>query len=215
MKTIVCYGDSNTHGTVPMLHLNDNARYAPDDRWPGVLRGALGEGYYVIEEGLPGRTTVWADPIEGVYKNGHACLPACLETHAPIDLVILLLGTNDLKKRFSLSPMDVARGNATLLATIAHCDAGPDGGPPPVLLLAPPPVARLSLFAEIFEGAPEKSRRLGPHYRDVAAEYGCAFIDTAEVIVSSDIDGIHFDVEEHRKLGTRVAQEVARILPPG
>ena len=84
-----------------------------------------------------------------------------------------------------------------------------------VLLLAPPHIARLSVFAEIFEGAPEKSRRLAPHYRAVAEEYGCAFLDTAEVIVSSDIDGIHFDLEEHHKLGKRVAQEVARILPPG
>ena len=105
MKTILCYGDSNTWGYNPSM----GGRYARDERWPGVLRKELGEGYLVIEEGLNGRTTVWDDPIEG-YKNGKTYLVPCLETHKPLDLVIILLGTNDLKMRFSVSALIQAAG---------------------------------------------------------------------------------------------------------
>ncbi|MCW5845462.1 MAG: hypothetical protein KIT77_29690, partial [Caldilinea sp.] len=105
MKRILCFGDSNTWGYDPV----SQDRYARNARWPGVLRQQIGAGYEVIEEGLNGRTTVWNDPIEG-YKNGRDYLIPCLETHRPLDLVIILLGTNDLKKRFSLSAYDIAQG---------------------------------------------------------------------------------------------------------
>ncbi len=106
MKKILCYGDSNTWGHIPVT----GGRYGDDVRWTGVLQAALGEGYRVIEEGLNGRTTVHDDPIEGVYKNGKHYLIPCLESHRPLDLVIMMLGTNDLKMRFSLPPSDIARG---------------------------------------------------------------------------------------------------------
>lgn len=98
MKTIVCYGDSNTWGYDPVTM----DRLPITQRWTGVLAQELGAGYRVIEEGLNGRTTVWDDPIEG-YKNGKEYLIPCLETHRPIDLITILLGTNDLKMRFSVS----------------------------------------------------------------------------------------------------------------
>ncbi len=91
MKTIVCFGDSNTWGFAPI----SKARYDRDTRWPGVLRNALGGGYLVIEEGQNGRTTVWDDPIEA-NKNGATYLLPCLESHKPLDLLIIKLGTNDL-----------------------------------------------------------------------------------------------------------------------
>jgi len=97
MPIILCFGDSNTHGSIPMRDRDDSRRFGPDERWPGVLRNELGAGWTVIEEGLPGRTTLHDDPIEGVYKNGLWYLRACLESHRPIDLMTLMLGTNDLK----------------------------------------------------------------------------------------------------------------------
>jgi len=207
MKTILCYGDSNTWGYNP----TDAGRYPRDVRWTGVLARELGEGYLVIEEGLNGRTTVWDDPIEG-YKNGYDYLIPCLETHRPIDLVVLMLGTNDLKVRFSVSAYDIANSAGVLVDVIQKSAAGPDGGAPRVLLMAPPPLARLTQFAEMFEGAAAKSRKLGEHYRRVAAERGCAFLDAGSVIVSSDVDGIHFDPPEHAKLGRAVAERVKALL---
>lgn len=203
MKRILCFGDSNTWGYDPV----SQDRYDRDVRWPGVLRQKLGAGHEVIEEGLNGRTTVWDDPIEG-YKNGRDYLIPCLETHRPLDLVIILLGTNDLKKRFSLSAYDIAQGAGVLVNEVQRSAAGRAGMAPPVLLLAPPPVVRLSGFAEMFEGAGEKSQRLGGHYRQVAEQFGCAFLDAGTVIVSSDVDGIHFDPDEHRKLGEAVAAKI-------
>ena len=207
MKTILCYGDSNTRGYIP----GTGERFPREVRWPGVLRRELGDGYEVIEEGLDGRTTVWDDPIEG-YKNGRAYLIPCLESQRPIDLVVMMLGTNELKMRFSLSAYDIAEGIRVLVDIVQKSEAGPDGGPPSLLLMAPPPIAGLSELAEMFEGAEAKSRRFSKHCRRIAEEQGCEFFDTSEVIVSSDIDGIHFEADEHKKLGEAVADQVRKIL---
>jgi lysophospholipase L1-like esterase len=207
MKTILCYGDSNTRGYIP----GNGERFPREVRWPGVLRRELGDGYEIIEEGLDGRTTVWDDPIEG-YKNGRAYLIPCLESQRPIDLVVMMLGTNELKVRFSLSAYDIAEGIRVLVDIVQKSEAGPDGGPPRLLLMAPPPVAGLTELAEMFEGAEAKSSRFSEHYRRIAEEQGCEFFDTSEVIISSDIDGIHFEASEHQKLGEAVADQVRKIL---
>lgn len=209
MKTILCYGDSNTWG----YHPATKKRYGRDERWAGVLRQELGEDYLVIEEGLNGRTTVWDDPIEG-YKNGKDYLIPCLDTHRPLDLVIIMLGTNDLKKRFSLTAFDIAKGAGVLVEIAQKSAAGPDDQAPKVLLLAPPPLALLAGtdFADMFEDGEAKSRKLAHHYGLVAQELGCELLDTAEVIVSSKIDAIHFDLAEHRKLGQAVAARVRKIF---
>ncbi len=207
MKTILCYGDSNTWGYEPVT----KNRYGRTVRWAGVLQQELGGDYLIIEEGCNGRTTVWDDPIEG-YKNGKEYLPPCLVSHKPLDLVIIMLGTNDLKKRFSLSAYDIADGAGVLVEIVQKSDTGPEGRAPQVLLLAPPPLAKLTELAEMFEGAEEKSHRLGHHYQRVAQEYSCEFMDTAPVIVSSELDGIHWAASEHKKLGQAVAARVREIL---
>lgn len=207
MKTILCYGDSNTWGFDPATQ----ERFSREVRWTGVLQQELGREYYVIEEGCNGRTTVWDDPIEG-YKNGRDYLIPCLVSHRPIDLVTIMLGTNDLKMRFSLSAFDSANGAGVLVDIVQKSDCGPHNRAPKVLLLAPPPIAKLTEYAEMFEGAEIKSRRFSEHYRRVAQEYGCEFLDTAEVIVSSDLDGIHFEASEHKKLGQAVAARLREIL---
>jgi lysophospholipase L1-like esterase len=118
MKTIVCYGDSNTWGQDGLT----KTRYPMDVRWTGVLRNELGADYWVIEEGLCGRTTVWDDPIEGEWKNGLRYLMPCLESQAPIDLVVLMLGTNDLKNRYAVSAFDIANGLGKELADLCGCE---------------------------------------------------------------------------------------------
>ena len=205
MPIILCFGDSNTHGSVPMLNRDDIRRFGPDERWAGVLRKELGAGFTVIEEGLPGRTTLRDDPIEGVYKNGQWYLRACLESHRPIDLMTLMLGTNDLKSRFAVQPLDIAESVGILLETIARSDAGPNGKAPRVLLIAPPPLAKLTFLGDMFAGGFEKSQRLGAVYRPQAEKYGAAFLDAGTIIRTSDVDGVHFEASEHGKLGKAVA----------
>jgi len=207
MRNILCYGDSNTWGYEP----SSKRRLSRAQRWPGVLQEHLRQGYIVIEEGLNGRTTVWTDPV-AEYRNGKHLLLPCLETHKPLDLVVLMLGTNDLKRKFAASAYDIARGAAVLINIIQTSGAGQDDARPEILLVCPPPIATLTEFAEMFEGAEEKSRKLGGHYRNVAREFGCRFMDAGDTICSSDIDGVHFDAGEHAKLGAAVAQEVQRIF---
>ena len=114
MKTVLCFGDSNTHGQIPG---KDGGRYEKEIRWPGVLKSMLGDSFDVIEEGLGGRTTVFEDPIEED-KSGKAYLQQCLHSHKPIDLIIVMLGTNDLKIRFGLTAYDVSLGLETLVKKI-------------------------------------------------------------------------------------------------
>lgn len=208
MKTVLCYGDSNTWGSDP----ETGERFASDVRWPGALARELGDGYGVIEEGLPGRTTVRDDPVEGAYKNGRTYLRACLESHKPVDLVTVMLGTNDLKERFGASASDIAQGAAVLAEMTLRSGCGPEGGAPVVLLIAPPPVGKLTDMAEMFEGSEGKSARFAVHYQRFAEQHGCGFLDAGAMIASSDVDGIHLEAGEHRKLGEAVAARVEKIL---
>ena len=207
MFEVMCFGDSNTWGYDPAA----GERYPREVRWTGVLQAALGPGYRIIEEGLNGRTTVWEDPVEGD-KMGRRHLMPCLESQAPLDLVVLMLGTNDLKKRYSAAASDIAAGAGVLLDIIGKSAAGRAGKAPPVLLLAPPPLAKLTLYAGMLEGGSEKALQLGKLYGELARSRGCAFLDTGTIIGSSNLDGIHFESAEHRKLGEAVAREVKKIL---
>ncbi len=207
MKTILCYGDSNTWGSNPA----SGARFPRDVRWPGVLQRELSDAFAVIEEGLGGRTTVFDDPIFE-HRSGKQYLIPCLESHAPLHLVAIMLGTNDLKLRISRSASDIASGAGALVDIAQRSAAGPDGGAPKVLLIAPPPLGRLTELSETFEGGETKSRRLAELYQRVASSYGCEFLDAGNVIVSSDLDGVHFETSEHQKLGRAVAEVVRKML---
>ena len=203
-QNILCFGDSNTWGYVPV----SADRYARDVRWPGVMATALGANFHVIEEGLCGRTTVWDDPIEGD-KNGARYLPACLASHQPLDLVILMLGTNDLKARFSLTALDIALGAERLLQVILKSGSGVDGQPPAILLVAPPPINPLDdEIAEMFRGGREKSLSLAPRYAAVAQKWGCGFLDLAGLITVDPADGIHYSASSQRTLGNALADHV-------
>ena len=187
-------------------------RFSTTERWPGVLRHQLGAGYTVIEEGLNGRTTCLDDPIEGAHKNGLRFLPAVLETHTPFDLLVITLGTNDLKYRLSMQPDDIADGAGLLVDLARRSISAPGDKPPAVLLVSPAPLAGLTWLAGMFAGGVEKSRRLGAEMARVAKEREVAFLDAGTIITSSPVDGIHLDLGEHRKLGGAIADLVPRIL---
>jgi len=208
-RQILCFGDSNTWGYAPV----SAERYPHDVRWTGVMAAQLGNRFNVVEEGQNGRTTVWDDPFEGDHKNGLTYLTACLESHHPIDLVILMLGTNDLKARFSLTALDVALGAERLVQTIQCSGWGVDGNAPAILLAVPPPVDPKDDAAEMFAGAREKSVDLGRRYAEVAGRYKCHLIDVGEIIAVDPADGIHYSREAHRLLGLAMASRVKELFP--
>ena len=205
---VLAFGDSNTHGTLPLSDWATRDRLDHADRWTALL--AERTGLHVIAEGHPGRTTVHDDPIEGAHKNGLAALPVALETHRPVDLVIVMLGTNDCKPRFAVGPVDIARSVDRLLGVIATSGAGPDGAAPDVLVVAPVPLIEAGLLAEIFAGGSAKSQALAKHLAEVAAARGAWFLDAGLHAEVSPIDGVHLTAEGHAAIADALAQLVAR-----
>jgi lysophospholipase L1-like esterase len=205
-RTILCYGDSNTHGTMPMPDLGSMGRYDRQTRWPGQLAARLPD-WQVIEEGLPGRTTVHDDPIEGAHRNGLAVLPAILESHRPIDVVILMLGTNDLKQRFSVNALDIALSLEKLVLAIRGSGCGPDGAAPGVILVAPPPILEVQDLGVMFAGGQAKSHDLGPRLAALARALEVPFVDAGSLIGVSEIDGIHYDEPAMAALAQAFAQD--------
>lgn len=212
MRTILCYGDSNTWGCIPLIGQEPTRRFSPEERWPGVLRRELGDGYWVVEEGLNGRTTVWDDGLEP-HRNGRDLLLPTLLSHQPIDLVIVMLGTNDMKRRIGVSAAEIAEGAGQLVDIVRTSTYGPAEGAPDVLLVSPPLLGRLGQFAEEFEGAPEKSRQLAGRFKQVAEARSCAFLDAGAHVSASDDDGVHLDRQAHAALGCAVARVARRVVP--
>ena len=210
MRSILCFGDSNTHGQIPGMGPLD--RYAREQRWPGILQAQLGAGWHVIEEGLSGRTTVHDDPIEGAHKNGRLYLRPCLQSHAPLDLVILMLGTNDLKVRFHMPPSEVAMGIGCLVYDIKELAPWPRGAVPEIMVVAPPPMLDdIKEWESIFAGAQEKSRRLALEFEIIADSLEVHFFDAGSVVACSPADGFHIDAAAHSALGVALAQEIEAI----
>lgn len=211
-KTILAYGDSNTWGAVPQPFRGAGGRYSHTERWTGVMLSRLGANMLLHEEGLNGRTTCVDDPLEGQSRNGERYLPIALATHMPIDIVVIMLGTNDLKARLSMPAGDIADGAGKLVDLVKRSTAGPDGHAPAVLLVAPAPMGKLTWLAEMFTGAADKAARFANEYARVATALDVPFLDAGSVIGSSDADGIHLDLNAHRALGEAIAAKVAAIL---
>lgn len=207
-KTVMCFGDSNTHGTIALRQPLDIRRFARDVRWPGQMAAALGSDWHVVEEGLPSRTTVHDDPVEGHHKNGVRVLPALLDSHRPLDLVIVMLGTNDLKMRYNVPAMDIAISAEQLLRIIAGSIAGPDLKPPQALLVSPVPIEETGFLAEMFAGGAAKSRLLATYFQSIAARHGAGFFDAGSVAVVDPVDGIHLTADAHAALGGAMARKV-------
>jgi len=212
-RTIVCFGDSNTHGAHPDPSVG--GRHPREVRWPGVMRAALGEGYEVIEEGLNGRCTVWDAPIEPG-RNGADYLAPCLLSHRPVDLVIMMLGTNDLKGIYGQSASEIACGAGALIDLARGTLAGPDGTPPRVLLVSPVPVV-LTPHSEMwgFGHGIEEGKRLAGMYELMAAGKGVGFFDAGSVAQVSPLDGVHLDEAGHAALGAAMAEAARGELARG
>ena len=208
-RTLLCYGDSNTHGTMPMPDLGFQGRYSRDERWTGRLQRLLPD-WEVIAEGHPGRTTVHDDPVEGAHRNGLTVLPALLETHRPVDAVLLMLGTNDLKQRFSVNAMDIALSLERLVRVIRASAAGPSGAAPGILVVAPPPIEEVGCLAEMFAGGAAKSRQLAPRIAAMAERNGLPWLDAGAMIKVSPIDGIHYGPEANPVLAEAFAAAIRR-----
>ena len=206
MVTLLCFGDSNTWGYNPATW----ERYPLDIRWPGVLQNELGESYRVIEDGQNGRTAVEGKIFTG-FNTSKTDLVSTLANYSPLDLVILMLGTNDLLMRSSVSPNDVGKGIDALLDIIRNSGAGPGSSAPAVLLLAPPPIGSHSGETDALESAVTQSHLFAERYASIAADFDCAFLNTGEIVRSSEIDGSHLDASEHKKLGFAVAKRVRMI----
>jgi lysophospholipase L1-like esterase len=209
-KTVLCYGDSLTWGYDPV----SLRRHAYEDRWPSVLQAALGAAAHVIPEGLNGRTTAFDDHLADCDRNGARVLPTILQTHAPLDLVIIMLGTNDMKSVVAGSAFAACQGIGRLVRLIRN-HAWPfefDG--PDILIIAPPAICATGNvpFAASFPGGIEESAKLATLYRDLADELGCGFFDGNSVAKTTPVDGIHLDAENTRALGRGLESTVRMML---
>ncbi|MEG6509914.1 SGNH/GDSL hydrolase family protein [Methyloligella sp. 2.7D] len=208
MRTILCFGDSLTWGYNPV----DASRYPPEQRWPRILEAELGGAARIVEEGLNSRTAATDDPVRPS-RNGLAALPMLLESHAPLDLVILMLGSNDCMPRYRLSAGDIAQGMVGLIRAVQQSQAGPGSTAPGTLLIAPPPMGSLSPFLSLaYQGGEAVSARLAEAYAVVAATFGCAFLDAGKAVSVSPADGVHLDPDGHRALALAVKDAVAPLL---
>ncbi len=210
MKTVLCYGDSNTYGYIPETGM----RYPREIRYPGVLQRLLGDEYAVIEEGCNGRTTIYGESNEE-WKNGLYYLKPCLNSHKPIDIVVMMLGSNDLKTFFDLTAEKIAYGAVVLVDTIQEFMPVKQGYVPKILLIAPPEIGeniRFSPFyGEFDENSITESRRFPEFYKALAQEKGCLYLNAAEYISPSDYDSLHLTPEGHRILAEKVAEIVRGI----
>jgi len=213
-KRIMCFGDSLTWGWVPVPGAAPSRRYGPNERWTGVLATELGAGFEIIEEGLSARAA-GGDPTDD-RLDAARYLPAALATHFPLDLVIILLGTNDTKYHLHRTPRDIGIA-LSVLAGQVHTSAGGVGTTypaPQLLLVSPPPLGDHPdpWFAEIFADGREKSLELPRIYAALAAFTGSHFFDAGSVISTDGIDGVHLTVENNRDLGRALAGRVRDIL---
>lgn len=214
-KRILCFGDSLTWGWIPVADGMPTERFPADTRWTGVLAAELGPDYVVIEEGLSARTTNADDPTDP-RLNGSAYLPSCLAGHLPLDLVILMLGTNDTKAYFRRTPLDIALGMSLLVTQVLTSGGGVGTAypAPQVLVVSPPPLPPMPhpWFQLIFEGSQEKSARLAEVYGALASFAKVPFFDAGSVISTDGVDGLHFTEQNNLDLGRALAEKVLTLV---
>ena len=216
-KHIVCFGDSNTHGYCadPRDCADGGIRFNESERWTRRLQAALGEEYLVIEEGLSGRTTCFDDPIhEGL--NALNYIYPCLKSHENVDLLIIMLGTNDTKDRFYASAACIGIGMARLVkkAMATECWGGKQ---PNILVIAPPPIGAGMLASEVSATMGslwvEKSRELAKYYMEQCALIGCHFLDAAELGAEfNTVDYMHLTKKGHENLAAALAERIPGLI---
>ena len=208
MKNIFCFGDSITWGCNPA----DWTRYNYEDRWTSVLQNQLGADYYVTVNALSDRTTNYDLPFLP-YRNGKDHLMMLLESNAPLDLVIIMLGTNDMISMLNVNAEKSAAGMMALIRIIYQSLSGPNGQIPKVMIICPPAIGKLTKFMSLYYGGKEdESKKLAGFYKTFSEQFGCAFIDSNEFIKVCEPDGLHISRESQKILGMKVAEEVKKIF---
>ena len=216
-KHILCFGDSNTHGYCadPADCADGGVRFAEEQRWTRLLQADLGQDYLVIEEGLSGRTTCFDDPIhEGL--NGLDYIYPCLKSHEAIDLLIIMLGTNDTKDRFYASAACIGLGMARLVSKAKSTDCW-GGKQPNILVIAPPPIGEgmltSSVAATMGQLCVEKSRQLADSYREQCELLNVSFLDAGAIGCEfNTVDFMHLTSRGHRTLAEALTKLIPQLL---
>ena len=209
MINIFCFGDSNTWGYSPV----DGTRFPPDVRWTGVLQKSLGRNdYNIIEEGLNGRTT-FINEDERPLRSGSELLPIILESHRPLDLVVIMLGTNDLKVDFGLTVEDISKGAKTLCEMTLDSDYLADNRPQ-ILLVSPTQLGSTIIPEQktFFDKARKQSFQFAEYYEKIASELEIHFLDAAKIVNPSKDEGVHWDADQHIKFGKKIGLIIEDIL---
>jgi len=213
-KTVLCFGDSLTWGFDPRGGAAFK-RYSLAERWTRRLGDELGGGYHVVEAGLSGRTTVFDDPVLGG-MSGLADLLNTLKSHMPVDLLVLMLGSNDVKPRFSVNADEIARCLGRLLDAAAKSATGPQGSAPHMLVVVPPPIGDVAgrWLEPMYnsEWSRTQSARLSETYPPVAELYGAACFEAAEAVGPCQVDGVHFDPDMLEPFAKALAVKVRELL---
>lgn len=211
VKNILCYGDSNTYGYCP----DGTGRYDVNTRWTGILQKKLGEGYKIFEEGCCGRTTVLDDPHRP-YKNGKEFLLSTLEVSSPVDLLVLMLGTNDCKSVYHQTAEQIGKGIEELLQLVKNNPASNWGDIPEILLISPihlkNSVWREELDLDFNENSVQVSEKLKEVYKKIAEQEMCYFLAASDITEASDTDGEHLDKLGHQKMAAVIEQKIVSIL---
>lgn len=217
MKRVLCFGDSHTWGYIPHKEVF-GLRYSFSIRFPGRLAQLLGASFQIIEEGLFGRTTALEDPNRQG-RNGQLYLGPCLESHNPLELVVLMLGTNDLKICYyeQSLPKAIAERMHTLVRMAKTLGKDAEGQPPKVLLVAPPypqmnhlPGAYQPYF--LYPQLEASARQLAPLYQEIAVQEDIFFWDSGPYLTVSPRDGVHLDEGQHEKLAQLLREQISHVL---
>lgn len=212
MKTVVCFGDSNTWGADPEA---PDGRIPYEERWTGILQELLGGEYLVCEEGLNGRTTAFDDPIEP-FRNGAAFIECCMLTHKPVDLLLVMLGTNDLKKHLNQTAFSSSKGLELIVQRAQKQEYGANSQPPRILILSPvhvaPNIENTWLGSYIDNNGRETGLQLAGWYKKIAHIYKCDFIDASKYAAASPIDALHMGRGSHRKLAYALDGKIKEII---
>lgn len=208
-KTIICFGDSNTYGYDPVSF----GRLDENKRWPQVLAYKLGDAYHVIEEGLCGRTTAFNDPLNESL-SGLDYITPCLLSHGPVDLLIIMLGTNDTKERFGATAENITNGLKRLVLKAKATDCWRDNSPS-ILLIAPAPIDAeydAAMFnGEMGTGCSEKSYALAPLYKALAHTLNCYFLDAKLFAKVHPNDYMHIDETGHSALAIAIKNTISSL----
>ncbi|GFI08281.1 hypothetical protein IMSAGC007_00729 [Lachnospiraceae bacterium] len=211
MHNILCYGDSNTWGVDTE---KENKRIGYEKRWTQIMAGNLDKDYHVIEEGLPGRTTVFEDPF-GYGRHGEKYFEIALLSHVPIDLLIVMLGTNDMKDIYNATAEDSAKGVERIIIKAKSLFSECFVNEFKILIVSPIQLSQPidgNWYYGFSEKSVEKSKQLAEHYRRVAELHGCEFLDAAQYAKASVYDGVHIAGKDNERLGKEMAEKVKKIL---